>query len=99
MTLNALAEGTAALPAIGISSPKSVIGRNTVDCMQSGIVLGTAAMLDGIIDRIEEELNEKCTVLATGGLSAEITKHTKHTILHDPDLLLEGLRLLYLKNR
>lgn len=98
MTLNALAEGTAALPAIGISSPKSVIGRNTVDCMQSGIVLGTAAMLDGIIDRIEEELGEMATVVATGGLSKEIITYCKNDIIYNENLLLDGLRLIYEKN-
>lgn len=98
MTLKALAEGTAALPAIGISSPKSVIGRNTVDCMQSGIVLGTAAMLDGIIDRIEEELGEMATVVATGGLSKEIITYCKNDIIYNENLLLDGLRLIYEKN-
>lgn len=98
MTLKALAEGTAALPAIGISSPKSVIGRNTVDCMQSGIVLGTAAMLDGIIDRIEEELGETATVVATGGLSKEIISYCKNDIIYNENLLLDGLRLIYEKN-
>ena len=56
LTLDALAKGTAVLPSISAASPKSVIGHNTIDCMQSGIIYGTAAMLDGMIDRIEEEL-------------------------------------------
>lgn len=99
ISLEALSSSAAQLPVISIDAPNKVIGSNTLDCMRSGVVFGAAAMLDGMIDRIEEELNDKCTVVATGGLSAEITKHTKHTILHDPDLLLEGLRLLYLKNR
>ena len=98
MTIKALAEGTAALPAIGISTPKSVIGKNTVDCMQSGIVLGTAAMLDGLIDRIEDELGEAATVVATGGLSKEIIALCKNDIIYNENLLLDGLRLIYEKN-
>lgn len=98
MTLKALAEGTAALPSISISSPKSVIGRNTVDCMQSGLVLGAAAMLDGLIDRIETELGETATVVATGGLSKEIIAHCKKDIIYNENLLLDGLRVIYEKN-
>lgn len=98
MTLKALSQGTAALPAISISSPKSVIGTNTVDCMQSGLVLGAAAMLDGLIDRIEDELGETATVVATGGLSKEIITHCKKDIIYNENLLLEGLRLIYEKN-
>ena len=98
MTMQALAEGTAALPAISMAAPKSVIGTNTVDCMQSGIVLGTAAMLDGIIERIEEELGEKATVVATGGLSKEIINYCKSDIIYNENLLLDGLRIIFEKN-
>ncbi len=98
MTLNALAEGTAALPAIGISAPKTVIGKNTVDCMGAGIVLGSAAMLDGLIDRIKEELCSNATVVATGGLSREIITYCKNDIIYNENLLLDGLRIIYEKN-
>ena len=98
MTMKALAEGTAALPAISMAAPKSVIGKNTIDCMQSGIVLGTAAMLDGIIDRIEEELGESATVVATGGLSKEIINYCKNDIIYNENLLLDGLRIIFEKN-
>ncbi|MBO5852447.1 MAG: type III pantothenate kinase [Clostridia bacterium] len=98
MTMKALAEGTAALPAISMAAPKSVIGKNTVDCMQSGIVLGTAAMLDGIIDRIIEELGEAATVVATGGLSKEIINYCKNDIIYNENLLLDGLRIIFEKN-
>lgn len=98
MTMKALAEGTAALPSIGITSPKSVIGKNTIDCMRSGLVLGAASMLDGLIDRIEEELGEKATVVATGGLSKEIVSFCKNDIIYNENLLLDGLRLIYEKN-
>ncbi len=98
LTLKALADGTAALPAIGSSAPKSVIGTNTVDCMQSGIILGTAAMLDGLIERMEEQLGESATVVATGGLSKDIISYCKRDIIYNENLLLDGLRLIYEKN-
>jgi len=99
LTLQALQSGTAALPAVHPSAPPAVIGRNTVDCMRSGIVFGTAAMLDGLIDRMEEELGEPATVVATGGLSKEIIAHCKRDILYDEHLLLNGLRRIYEKNQ
>lgn len=99
LTLQALASGTAALPLLHPSAPKTVIGSNTIDCMQSGIVYGTAAMLDGLIDRMEEELGETATVVATGGLAKEIIRHCKKEILYNENLLLEGLRTIYEKNR
>ena len=98
MTLKALSEGTAALPSVDIVSPKSVIGTNTVDCMRSGLVLGAASMLDGLIDRINDELGERATVVATGGLSKEIVAHCKNDIIYNENLLLDGLRLIYEKN-
>ncbi len=98
LTLSALASGTAALPSISISNPKSVIGHNTVDCMQSGIVYGTAAMLDGLIERIEEELGQTATVVATGGLSKDIINYCRKDIIYNENLLLDGLRIIYEKN-
>lgn len=98
LTLDALAKGTAALPSISMESPKSVIGHNTVDCMQSGIVYGTAAMIDGMIERIEEELGEESTVVATGGLAREVINYCKHDIIYNENLLLDGLRIIYEKN-
>ena len=80
-------------------SPKRVIGTNTVDCMQSGIIYGNAAMLDGIIDRVEKELGTTPTVVATGGLSPSIVPYCKRKIIYDGDLMLKGLLLLYNKNQ
>lgn len=99
LTLQALAQGTAALPMLHPTAPKAVIGRNTADCMQSGIVYGTAAMLDGLIERMEEELGEPATVVATGGLAGEIIRHCKKDILYNETLLLDGLKAIYEKNR
>ena len=67
--------------------------------MKSGILYGTASCLDGMIDRIEEELGMKATVVATGGLSGTVTALCRHKIIHDDELLLRGLDLLFEKNR
>ncbi len=98
LTLRALTENTALLSSIPIEAPKSVIGTNTTECMQSGLVYGTAAMLDGILEQITKELGEKPTVVATGGLSKEIITHCKNNIIYNENLLLEGLRVIYEKN-
>lgn len=98
LTLKALTENTAQLTSIPIEAPKSVIGTNTVECMQSGLVYGTAAMLDGMLTMIEDELGDTPTVVATGGLSKDIIAHCKHNIIYNENLLLEGLRVIYEKN-
>ena len=98
VSANALAGNTAQLPHISIQPPKKAIGTNTIDCMQSGMVFGTASMLDGMIDRFEAELGKKCTIVATGGLAEEICRHTKHNIIFNPNLMLEGLKVIYDKN-
>lgn len=98
LTLKALTENTAQLTSIPIEAPKSVIGANTVECMQSGLVYGTAAMLDGMLEKIEDELGETPTFVATGGLSREIITHCKKNIIYNENLLLDGLRAIYDKN-
>ena len=99
LTLKALTENTAALPSVNIKAPASVIGTNTVDCMQSGLVFGTAAMLDGLIDQITEKSGIMPTVVATGGLSRDIIQYCRHDIIYDENLLLEGLREIYERNK
>lgn len=98
LTLKALAENTAQLTSIPIEAPPSVIGANTVECMQSGLVYGTAAMIDGLLDKISEQLGETPTIIATGGLSKDIIVHCKNNIIYNENLLLEGLRVIYEKN-
>ena len=98
ISLDALSARAAQLPGIAFAAPKKAIGTNTGDCMQSGIVFGNACMLDGMIARFEEELGKHCTVVATGGLSREICRHTKRDIIYDEHLLLDGLYILYKKN-
>ena len=99
MGLNALAEGTAQLPKVSLDAPETVIGKNTVDCMKSGIVYGNAAMVDGMIDRIREEQGEDIPVYATGGLASVIVRHCRHEVTLDEDLVLKGLNILYNKNK
>jgi len=99
ISLKALTSGTAQLPQISLEAPKNVIGKNTLDCMRSGVVFGNASMLDGMIDRINEEMGEELPVYATGGLSKSIICHCKHEITHNENLILEGLNILYNKNK
>ncbi len=98
ISLEALTHGTAQLPGISLDKPKHVIGRNTVDSMQSGMMLGTAAMLDGMIERIEAELGYGTTVVATGGIARFVVPMCKREIILDRNLLLKGLDLLYRRN-
>jgi type III pantothenate kinase len=99
LSMNALSSGTSQLPKVPIEPPEKVINGNTIDAMKSGAIFGTASMVDGMIDRIEEEMGHKCTVVATGGLSGRIIPYCRHEITHDPDLLLRGLGIIYDKNK
>ena len=99
VSLDALTSRAAQLPGISLDKPKSVIGRNTVDCMRSGMMYGTAAMIDGVVDRIEEELGHPSTLIATGGLAQFITPLCKHKIILEKELLLKGLNIIYKKNK
>ncbi len=96
--LRALSSGTAQLPQISLSAPKSVIGKNTTDCMRAGVVLGHACMLDGMIDRFSAESGLALPVYATGGLAEVVVPHLTHKITLDPHLVLDGLRIIYEKN-
>ena len=99
ISLEALTSRTAQLPGISLDRPKRVIGKNTVDCMRSGIMYGTAAMIDGMIQRMEDELGHTCTVVATGGLAQFIVPLCRREMKVEKDLLLKGLDILYQKNR
>ena len=98
LTMDALASRTAQLPSVGLEAPKKVIGTNTNDCIKSGLIIGQAAMLDGLITRMERELGQSATVVATGGLAPEVVKHCDHEIILDDNLLLDGLRIIHDKN-
>ncbi len=99
IALKALASGTAQLPQISLEAPKSVIGKNTVDCMRSGVVFGNASLIDGMLDRFNEEMGENLPVYGTGGLSSTILSYCKHNITIDQDLVLKGLNIIYNKNK
>lgn len=98
ITLDALATKTAQLPSVHIEAPPSVIGKNTIDCMKSGLVIGAASMLDGMIERIENELGETAAVVATGGRARQVISCCKREIILNENLLLDGLRIIYEKN-
>ncbi len=98
VSLDALTSHAAQLPGISLDKPKHVIGKNTVDCMRSGMMYGTAAMIDGLVDRIEAELGHSSTLVATGGMAQFIAPLCKHKIILDKDLLLKGLNIIYKKN-
>ena len=97
VSLDALTARASQLSGISIDAPRHVIGKNTIECMKSGVLYSNAAALDGIIDRIEEELGEKATVVATGGLAKKIVPHCKREIILDEELLLRGLLIIYEK--
>ena len=100
LSYGALSSGTSLLPDISILPPKKIIATNTVDSMRSGAVYGTAALLDGMIERMEAELGYKCNVVATGGLAQSVIPYCKRRdIVCDGDLLLKGLWVLYEKNK
>lgn len=99
VSLDSMSANTAQLPRISLDTPRKVIGKNTIDCMRSGILYGTAAMLDGMLNRMEAELGQTPVIIATGGIAKIILPLCSHSILYDRELLLKGLLLLYEKNK
>lgn len=99
VSLDALTDRTALLPGLQLDQPKNVIGRNTIDCMRSGVMLGAACMVDGMVERMEAELGCKTTVIATGGIAKFVTPLCKTPIVYDQDLLVKGLAALYRDNK
>ena len=97
-SVDSLTANASQLSGISLEAPKQIIGKNTVDCMKSGVIYSSASAMDGIIDRMEEALGEKATVVATGGLAKKIVPHCKREITLDDDLLLKGLAIIYDKN-
>ena len=98
MSLDALTDRTALLPGPQLDQPKKVIGRNTTDCMRSGVMLGAACMVDGMVERMEQELGYRATVIATGSIARFIVPMCRREIIYDKDLLLKGLAALYREN-
>lgn len=98
MGMEALAAGTAQLPQVSLETPSDVIGKNTPDSMRSGVIYGNAALVDGMIDRINEEMGESLPVYVTGGAATLITPYCRHEMKLDSGLVLKGLYILYEKN-
>jgi type III pantothenate kinase len=93
-----LARETARLPLVELQTPRSVVGKNTVEAIQSALLYGSAAEADGIVDRMRKELGGSATVVATGGLAPLIVPHCQFVDEVDPWLTLEGLRLVFERN-
>ena len=98
ISMEALTGRTAQLPGISLEEPQRAIGRNTRDCMRSGIMFGAAAMLDGLLDRMEAELGVPVKVIATGGIARFVIPLCRRKMLYDRSLMLKGLGLLWRRN-
>lgn len=95
VSLDALTSRAALLSSIGLETPPHVIGRDTAECLQSGVIYGAAAMLDGLCDRMEQELGYPCRVVATGGLAGMVVKNCRRNVELSDTLLLDGLKIIY----
>ena len=98
ISMEALTGRTAQLPGISLDRPQRAIGKNTRDSMRSGIMFGAAAMLDGLLDRMEQELGTPVKVIATGGIAKFVIPLCRREVVYDGGLMLKGLRLLYRRN-
>src|SRR5699024_5565744 len=99
VSLNSLTAHAAQLQGISLEPPRQMIGKNTIDCMKSGIINGNASVVDGMIDRIEEEIGKEATAVATGGLAKAIVPYCRRKVILDDNLLLKGLLIIYNKNK
>lgn len=98
-SLNALTANASQLHGISLDAPKRMIGKNTIECMKSGMIHSTAASIDGIIERVEEEMGQPLTVIITGGLAKKVVPYCKKEMILDENLMLKGLQIIYKKNR
>ena len=98
ISLDALSNKTAQLPFISIDAPKNKIGKNTIERMQSGIIFGNSCMIDGIINMIQKDFDEKLNIIATGGIASYIIPFCETKIIYDENLMLKGLYEIYLNN-
>jgi type III pantothenate kinase len=99
ISVDALMGRAAKLRPVEMAAPPTVLGRNTAHSIQSGIVHGYAALVDGVVQKLKAELDFECAVIATGGLSSLIADHAATIERVEQDLTLEGLRLIYERNR
>jgi type III pantothenate kinase len=99
MGLRALSDGTAQLPHVSLEGPQTLVAKNTADAMRSGVILGHASLIDGMIDRFCEVLGSSVPVFATGGMAPYVVHHCKHTVTVDEQLVIKGLNIIYHKNK
>ena len=99
LSMNALATGTAQLPRVPLEAPVKSISSNTIDAIKSGVIFSAAAAIDGMTERFEDELGQRAQLVATGGLAISVYSHCKREIVHDPNLILRGLGVIFEKNK
>ena len=99
VSMESLTKNAAQPQSISLDAPSKTIGTNTADCMRSGIMNGTSCMLDGMIDMFINETGKACNVVATGGLAPQMIKNCTHKIVFEENLILDGLRLIYMRNK
>ena len=99
LSMNALSAGTSQLPRVPIEAPAKCISANTIDCMKSGAVFGTASLIDGMADRFEAELGQPASMIATGGFAGAVYRFCRREIIYDPNLIMRGLMAIYDRNR
>lgn len=99
ISLDALASRAAQLRKVELIRPRSAVGKNTVEALQSGAVYGFAGQVDGLVNKIVEEVGEPAAVVATGGLAKVVIAESRTITDHDPNLTLHGLRILFDRNR
>ena len=99
VSLDSLTAHASQLGGISLEAQEHIVGKNTAECMKSGVLYSSAAAIDGIVDRLEEELGSDVTVVATGGLAKKIVPYCRRKIILDDNLLLKGLAIIYRKNR
>ncbi len=98
VSLDSLVNRTSQLPKISLEAPRKIIGKNTIDCMKSGIIMGQAASMDGMVERVWDELGYHAKAVATGGLAGCIVPYCRNEIIYDNELTLKGLGIIYRKN-
>ncbi len=98
ISVEALADRGAQLRRVELVRPRSVIGKNTVEALQAGILYGFAGQVDGVVERMTAELGGDVTVVATGGLAPLILEEVRRMDAHEPELTLIGLRLIFERN-
>ena len=99
LSMSALVAGTSQLPRVPIEAPAKCISANTIDCMKSGAIFGSASMIDSMTERFESELGEQAQIVATGGLADAVCRYCKREVIHDPNLILRGLAIIHEKNK